>query len=82
VGWRSAGVGRSSGQTIFLAFRTRDSYIAFDLESIAGPPLVELWKGLVVFPYLTISVEVYENHDLMEDGYHGLWVNMCNLCTV
>jgi hypothetical protein len=31
-----AGVGRSSGQTVLLAFWTRDSYKAFGLETIAS----------------------------------------------
>jgi hypothetical protein len=41
--------------------------------------LVELWKGLVVTPYLASSEEVYGIHDPMVDGYHDLWVKMCNL---
>jgi hypothetical protein len=49
VGWTSAGVGRSLGRTVFLAFQMRDSYVAFGPESVAGSlMLVELWKGLTV----------------------------------
>jgi hypothetical protein len=44
--------------------------------------LVELWKGLVVLPYIASSIEVYGIHDPVEGGYHGLWVKMCNLCRV
>jgi hypothetical protein len=43
---------------------------------------VELWKCLVVLPCLACSVEVYGTHDPMADGYHDLWVKMCNLCRV
>jgi hypothetical protein len=45
-------IGRSSGRTAAMAFRSRDSYICFLLpESVAGfLKLVELWKGLAVDP--------------------------------
>jgi hypothetical protein len=45
-------------------------------------PLVELWKGLVVLPCLVSPIEVYEIHDPVADGYHDLWVKICNLCRV
>jgi hypothetical protein len=52
-------------------------------ETIAGyQKLVELCKGLVVLPCLASSVEVYEIHDPVVDGYHDLWVKVYNLCTV
>jgi hypothetical protein len=38
--------------------------------------LVELWKGLVVTPWLAFSKEVYVIHDLMADEYHDLLVKM------
>jgi hypothetical protein len=38
-------------------------------ETIAGfLKLVELFKGLVVLPYLASSIEVYGIHDPMADG--------------
>jgi hypothetical protein len=63
------GIGRSSGWTAVMAFRTRDSYASFRLESAVGfLELVELSKCLVVLPCLTSSVEVYRIHDPMADG--------------
>jgi hypothetical protein len=44
--------------------------------------LVKLWKGLIVLPCLTSSVEVYGIHDPVADGYHDLWVKVCNLSRV
>jgi hypothetical protein len=39
------------------------------LDTVAGfLKLVELCKGLVVFPCLASLVEVYEIHDSMADG--------------
>jgi hypothetical protein len=35
AGWRRVGIGRSLGQNVYIAFRTRDSYIAFGPEIIA-----------------------------------------------
>jgi hypothetical protein len=54
-------IGRFLGRTIYLAFRTRDSYASFFLlsESVAGLlELVELWKGLVLLPCLVSSIEM------------------------
>jgi hypothetical protein len=44
--------------------------------------LVELLKGLVETPSLASSEEVYGIHDPVVDGYHDLYVKMCNLCRV
>jgi hypothetical protein len=45
AGWRSAGVGRSLGRTIFLAFRTRDSYITFGPKTVEGSLATLGFKG-------------------------------------
>jgi hypothetical protein len=44
--------------------------------------LVDLWKVLIVLPCLASSVEVCGIHDPTTDGYHDLWVKMCNHCSV
>jgi hypothetical protein len=46
----------------------RDFYITL-LRTIAGFfKLVELWKGLIVLPYLASFVKVHGIHDPMADG--------------
>jgi hypothetical protein len=58
-----------------MAFWTSDSYITPSQEIIAHFwKLAELYKGLIVLPYLASSVEVYGIHDPMADGYHDFWV--------
>jgi hypothetical protein len=53
------------------------------IETVAGfLKLMELCKGLVVLPCLASSVEVYGIHDPMVDGYHDMWLKMCNLYRV
>jgi hypothetical protein len=65
-----------------MAFRTRDSCIALLRNHSGFSKVVELYKGLVVLPCLASSVEVYGIHDPVADGYHSLWVKMCNLYRV
>jgi hypothetical protein len=61
-------------------YRHTEVHLRLLPKTIAGfLMLVELWKGLVVTPYLASSEEVYGIHDPMVDGYHDLWVKMCNL---
>jgi hypothetical protein len=78
-----ASIGRFSGRFVCDSF-SDEGFLYFLLpETIAGfLMLVELWKGLVVTPYLASSEEVYGIHDPVVDGYHGLWVKMCNICRV
>jgi hypothetical protein len=44
--------------------------------------LVELYKGLVVSPWLLTLVVIKGMRNPRQKGDHGLWVKMCNLCTV
>jgi hypothetical protein len=52
-----------------MAFQTRDSYIAPPARTIVGfLILVELWKDLIVLPYLISSVEMNGSRDSLTNG--------------
>jgi hypothetical protein len=52
-------IGRFSGGTAAMVYQTSDSYASFVRTVVGFLKLVKLWKGLVVLPCLTSSIEVY-----------------------
>jgi hypothetical protein len=66
-----------------IAFQTRDSYIAFGLETVAGSHvLVEHWNGLVVSPCLLTLLVFKGLRNPRQIKDQDMWVKMCNLCKV
>jgi hypothetical protein len=62
--WGAVGIGRFSGRSVYDSFLGEGLlYRPLLSDSLAGSlMLVELWKGLIVLPYLASSVEVYGVH--------------------
>jgi hypothetical protein len=78
-----AGVGRSSGRTVFFSFPDEGFMYSFRPRNRSRfSPLVELCKGLAIYPRL-LTLAVFNGLiNPRRQREHVLWVKMCNLCRV